>query len=74
MIKDYYENKWISKSELQKLFEHEKKELIAVATEYRDQYNDLVSGFNINAMQNYELLERKFQGKITHKNLEIPKK
>lgn len=62
IIADYYNGRWISKSELTRLFEHEKQELIKITLDAKAQYNDLVAGFSLNCMQNYELLERKFQG------------
>ncbi len=60
---DYYNNLWISKAELSKLFKYETAELANTAINAQNEYKDLLSGFNLNAMQNYEILEKKFQGR-----------
>ena len=60
--RDYYNELWISKTELHRLFEQEKEELAKMAVAAQKDYSDLVAGFNLNAMRNYEMLEKKFQG------------
>jgi hypothetical protein len=61
---DYYNGQWISKAELHRLFEQEKEELAKIAVTAQKDYSDLLSGFNLNAMRNYEMLEKKYQGMI----------
>lgn len=61
---DYLLRLWISKSELTRLKEWETHEFIREYKQLSDQYNDLLSGFNMNALSNYALLERKNQGKM----------
>jgi hypothetical protein len=62
--KDYFDNKWISKSELLRLIEHEEKSFIKEYDRLKQEYNDLLNSFNMNALANYSLLERKMQGKL----------
>lgn len=61
---DYLNNKWISKQELIILKNWETQEFIREYDALRSQYKDLLSGFNMNALSNYQLLERKMQGKM----------
>ena len=61
---DYYANKWISKEEMQKMFEFEKVELVKLLTEKEVEHNLLLSNFNMNSLASYELLERRQQGKL----------
>lgn len=62
--KDFYAHKWISKSELLILKEYEIREFIKEYEQLRNQYKDLLGGFNLNALSNYSLLERREQGKL----------
>ena len=57
---DYYAHRWISKRELEILFEEEKQELTLIAKQLMDvtakaqqDYNYLVSGFNLATHRNY---------------------
>jgi hypothetical protein len=61
---DYLKGLWISKEELIRLKEWETQEFIKEYELLRSQYVDLLSGFNMNALSNYHLLERKNQGKM----------
>jgi hypothetical protein len=61
---DYLRGLWISKEELMRLKEWETQEFIKEYQLLRGQYLDLLSGFNMNALSNYHLLERKNQGKM----------
>jgi hypothetical protein len=61
---DYFNNRWISKEELIILLEYEEKQFIENYTRLQNQYNDLLSSFNMNSLSNYELLERKYQGSL----------
>lgn len=61
---DYLDYKWISKEELHRLKEWETSQFIMMYNELKGQYQDLLSNFNMNALSNYELLERKKQGKL----------
>ena len=61
---DYLTGAWISKEELIRLKEWETQEFIKEYELLRSQYIDLLSGFNMNALSNYHLLERKNQGKM----------
>lgn len=54
---DYYGGKWISKGDLQKIFEFEKTGLIAAYNEARSELHDLKDSFNLNAFSNYSKLE-----------------
>jgi hypothetical protein len=63
---DYYTDKWISKSDLLKMYEFEKTELYKIYSETKQDLHDLKQSFNLNAMANYERLERHEQGKITN--------
>jgi len=64
---DYYLNKWISKSELEKLFEFEKIQLLEAYKEKEQESIDLLKSFNMNSLSNYEALERKYQGSLKKK-------
>lgn len=64
---DYYEHRWISKSELEKLFEYEKVQLLNAYREKEQEYHDLLEGFNLHTLSSYEALERKYQGKLKKK-------
>jgi hypothetical protein len=57
---DYYAHRWISKRELEALFETEKQELTAFAKRMMDaaakaqeDYNHLMGGFNLATHRNY---------------------
>ena len=57
---DYYSHRWISKRELEILFETEKQELTAFAKRMMDasakaqeDYNHLMGGFNLATHRNY---------------------
>lgn len=62
--KDYFDNKWISKSELIRLLEYEESQFIKTYSDLQQQYNDVLKYFNMNSLSNYVLLERKEQGKL----------
>ena len=64
---DYHLNKWISKSELEKLFEFEKMQLLQAYKEKEQEFQDLMRSFNMNSLSNYEALERKYQGSLKKK-------
>lgn len=51
---DYYNNKWISKSELKTLFLYEKQQLMIAVNLANDNYNRLFEGFNIGVIKNYQ--------------------
>lgn len=55
--KDYYNNKWISKSELEKLLTYETTELTKMVLVEREMYNSLLEGFNLSAMKNAQIYE-----------------
>lgn len=61
---DFYNNLWISKEELLRLHEQEKIELLEEIAKKTAEYTDLLSSFSLNALSNYELSERKYQGKL----------
>lgn len=54
---DYYSGKWISKGDLQKMYEFEKESLINAYTEIQSEMRDLKDSFNLNAFSNYSKLE-----------------
>lgn len=62
--KDYFSGKWISKNELERLVEYEESQFIKEYEKLKNDYNDLLKSFNMNALSNYALLERKFQGNL----------
>jgi hypothetical protein len=62
--KDYFEERWISKEELVRLLEHEENQFIENYTTLQKDYNDMLKYFNMNALSNYSLLERKYQGTL----------
>lgn len=62
---DYYADKWISKSDLIKIYEFEKAELYRLYQESQQDFHDLKQSFNLNAMANYQRLENKERGKIS---------
>lgn len=62
--KDYFEERWISKEELIRLFEYEEQQFIEHYKNLQKDYNDMLSYFNMNALSNYTLLERKYQGSL----------
>lgn len=69
--KDFYEHKWISKLELQALFEWEKIQLLELCQKKdkeiqnkEEEYNLLLGNYNTTALHSYALMERKFQGKL----------
>jgi hypothetical protein len=64
---DYYQHKWITKTELILLFEFEKLELIRLYKEKENEYNTLISGFSTHSFSNYAALERKMQGLLTNR-------
>lgn len=59
---DYYNHKWISKTELGLLFEYEKIELIKLCKLKEEEFNGLINGFSVHSFSNYASLERKMQG------------
>lgn len=61
---DFFSHKWISKEELVRLIEHEEAEFVKSYTALNDNYIDLLKSFNMNALSNYTLLERKYQGTL----------
>lgn len=61
---DYFSKKWISKSELIRLIDYEEKQFVIAYSQLHKEHVDMLSSFNINSMSNYELLERKYQGKL----------
>lgn len=61
---DFFSHKWISKEELSRLIIYEEEQFIVEYTRLRQDYQDLLSSFNLNALSNYELLERKMQGQL----------
>lgn len=61
---DYLTHKWISKKEIELLFNTDINLLGEKYLASLQDYNDLLEGFNLNAMRNYELLEHKFQNLI----------
>ena len=62
--KDYFGGLWISKEELIRLLEYEEKQFIQNYSNLQKEYNDMLSYFNMNALSNYTLLERKYQGTL----------
>lgn len=48
------------------MYEFEKTELYKIYSETKQDLHDLKQSFNLNAMANYERLERHEQGKITN--------
>lgn len=62
--KDYFSGKWISKAELEILLNYEESQFIEEYNRLKKDYNDLLTSFNMNALSNYQLLERKYQGKM----------
>jgi DNA-binding transcriptional regulator WhiA len=61
---DYYSGKWISKGDLQEMYEFEKKEILSAYQEVKQEMNDLKESFNLNAFANYQRLEHKERGQI----------
>jgi len=61
---DYFEKKWLSKEELYRFIEHEEQDFVKEYTYLQQQHLDLLNGFNLNALANYRLLERREQGKL----------
>ncbi len=61
---DYYSGKWISKGDLQTMYEFEKKEILNAYQEIKQEMNDLKQSFNLNALANYRRLERRERGQI----------
>lgn len=62
---DFYEHKWISKSELSIIvesLEFEKLQLLNIVNKSQQEYKDLLGSFNLNAMEHYLFLQRQ-QGK-----------
>lgn len=66
--KDYFDNLWISKSELYRLLEYEENQFINNYSQLQNQYNDMLKYFNMNSLSNYRLLERKEQGNLKKSN------
>lgn len=66
--KDYFDNLWISKSELCRLLEYEENQFINNYSQLQNQYNDMLKYFNMNSLSNYRLLERKEQGNLKKSN------
>lgn len=62
--KDYFSKKWISKNELMRLIDYEEKQFVIAYTELHKQHVDMLGAFNMNALSNYSLLERKYQGQL----------
>jgi hypothetical protein len=62
--KDYFGGLWISKEELIRLLEYEEKQFIQNYSNLQKEHNDMLSYFNMNALSNYTLLERKYQGTL----------
>lgn len=61
---DHFSGKWISKAELIQLIEHEENQFIITYSALQKDYHDLLQSFNLNSLSNYQLLERKMQGKL----------
>lgn len=61
---DYFSHKWISREELIRLIDYEEQQFIEQYSKIQKDYHDLLSSFNMNALSNYELLERKMQGTL----------
>ena len=61
---DYFSHKWISREELIRLIDYEEQQFIEQYSKIQKDYHDLLSSFNLNALSNYELLERKMQGTL----------
>lgn len=51
---DYYNKKWISREETNRLFLHEKQHLLMEVHNAQDSYNKLLEGFNIGVIKNYQ--------------------
>lgn len=51
---DFYNNKWISKSELKQLFVYEKQQLMIAVNTANDNYKLLMENFNIGVIKNYQ--------------------
>lgn len=62
--KDYFDGLWISKEELTRLLEYEEKQFVEAYHSLQKEYTDMLSYFNMNALSNYTLLERKYQGSL----------
>ncbi len=56
---DFYNDLWISKKELQRLFQYEIDQLVQWAVRERDDKNLLLSHFNIGTMRAYYELEER---------------
>jgi DNA-binding transcriptional regulator WhiA len=62
---DYYSGKWISKGDLQEMYEFEKKEILSAYQDIKQEMYDLKESFNLNAFANYKRLEHKERGQMS---------
>jgi len=56
---DFFDKKWISKSELERLFLYETEELAKMVIREQENYNFLLEGFNLSAEKNARIFESK---------------
>lgn len=61
---EYYNDRWISKKDLLKIYEFEKQTLLNEYFSIKQELNDLKSSFNLNALANYRKLEELKQNKL----------